>query len=175
MFARKGVLPVAAAVLIAAPALAQPAAAPAPLAAGTPAPSVKLLVNGKPAPLKTLLAGNRNLILLYPAACGGACDATLRSLDKSAIQELDQRGVAVFGATPDAAGDIAKTVERLALAYPIFSDPGGAALQAFHTTTTPRAYLIDHEGAIRAAFQGPLSASGVLAAVKALKKRPHER
>lgn len=173
MFARKGVLPVA--VLIAAPAVAQPAAAPAPLAAGTAAPAAKLLVNGKPAPLKSLLAGNRNLILLYPPACGGACDATLQSLDKSAVQELDKRGVAVFGATPDAPADIAKTVSRLALTYPVFSDPGGAALQAYHTAKAPRAYLIDHEGVIRAAYSGPLSVSVILSAVKTLKKRPHER
>lgn len=178
MNARKGVLPVAFAVLAAAPSLAQPAAAPAPLAAGTPAPSASLLVNGKPAPLKSFLAGNRNLILLYPAACGGACDSTLQAIDKSLVRELDKRGVAVFGASPDAPGDIAKTVSRLGLIYPVFSDPQGAALQAFHTTTAPRAYLLDHEGVIRAVFgpgQTPLSAPGILAATRTLKKRPHER
>ena len=178
MYARKGVLPVAFAVLVAAPALAQPAAAPAPLAPGTAAPAVWLLVNGKRAPLKAFLAGNRNLILLYPAACGGACDSALQTIDKSLIQQLDKRGVAVFGATPDAPGDIAKTAGRLGLTYPVFSDPQGAALKAFHTANAPRAYLLDHEGVIRAGFgpgQTALSASGILAAVRTLKKRPHER
>lgn len=176
MNARKGVLPIAFALLAGAPSLAQNAAAPTPLAPGTAAPTVvSLLVNGSPAPLKSMLAGNRNLILLYPAACGGSCDSALQAVDKNLVQELDRHGVAVFAVSPDKPADIAKTVQRLSLPYAAFSDPQGAALQAFHVAGAPQAYLVDHEGVVRAVFgpgATPLSASGVLAAVKTLKRRP---
>lgn len=172
MNTRKGVLPVAFALLAAAPALAQNAAAPAPLAPGTAAPSVSLLVNGRAAPLKTLLAGNRDLLLLYPAACGGACDAALQTIDKSLIRQLDQKGVAVFAASPDAPADVAKTAQRLALPYAVFSDPQGAALRAFHVAGSPRAFLLDSDGVIRAVFGPGISGSSILAATKTLKRRP---
>lgn len=174
MNARKGVLPIAFALLATAPSLAQNAAAPAPLTPGTAAPAVSFLVNGNPAPLKSLLAGNRNLVVLYPAACGGSCDAALQAIDKNMIQQLDRHGVAVFAASPDAPADTAKTAQRLALPYAVFSTQG-AALQAFHVAGAPLAYLLDHEGIVRAVFgpgQAPLTTSGVLAAVKNLKKRP---
>src|SRR6185312_2454354 len=163
MNARRGVLQIAFAVM-AGTALAQSAAAPAPLAPGSAAPQASLLFNGKPTPVRAFLAGNRNLFLLYPAACGGACDSALQAVDKSMLQELTKQGVEVFAATPDAPADIAKTVSRLSLPYPVFSDPQGAALQAYHVAGAPRAYLLDNDGTVRAAFgagQTPLTASGI--------------
>ncbi|HXS99384.1 MAG TPA: hypothetical protein VN915_01800, partial [Elusimicrobiota bacterium] len=79
------IMPIAVVLLAGVPAIAQNAAAPAPLAPGSTAPSASLLFHGRLAPLSSFLAGNRNLVLLVPAACGGSCDAALQAIDKGLL------------------------------------------------------------------------------------------
>jgi peroxiredoxin Q/BCP len=148
-----------------------PNAGSAPLAAGTPAPNAPILVNGKKVAFQHLLAGNRNLILFYPAACT-SCDGQLQAVDKGTIQELDKMGFATFAVSPDLPADQAKTVKRLSLPYVVVSDPDGAAAKAFHVSGSA-AFLIETDGTIRFSAdldRGPLRGSDLIAAARALKR-----
>ena len=146
-------------------------AASAPLAVGSAAPSVSLLINGKKMSLKSLLAGNRNLVLFYPGSCS-SCDTQLQAIDKGVIQALGRMGFAAFAVSPDLPSDQAKTVARLALPYTVLSDPNGAAAQAFHVAGSA-AFLIDADGTVRFVSnldQTPLKGPDLIAAAKALKR-----
>jgi peroxiredoxin len=138
--------------LAAAPVRAQ---APAPLASGTAVPSVSLVFNGKTMQLKHLLAGNRTALVFLPAACT-TCDSSLSAIDKPTLVSLGKLGFAVFAVSPDSSADQAATVSRLSLAYPLASDPGGAAASAFHVSG-PALFLIDRDGRVR--YYSDLSAT----------------
>ena len=148
-------------------------AARAPLALGSAAPNVSLLINGKKTPLKILLAGNRNLVLFYPRECT-SCDTELQAVDKGVIKELDRMGVAVFAVSPDAAADQAATAKRLSLPYVLVSDPDGKAARAFHAAGSA-AFMIDTDGTVSYVSnldQTPLRGSDLIAAAKKFKQLP---
>jgi peroxiredoxin Q/BCP len=154
-----------------APIRAQNPAASAPLTVGTPAPAASLLINGKMMTLKSLLAGNRTLVLFYRRACT-SCDAQLQAIDKNVIQTIGRIGFAVFAVSPDLPADQVKTVGRLSLPYTVLSDPNGAAARAFHVAGSA-AFLIDVDGTVRFVSdldQAQLSGADMIAAAKSLKR-----
>jgi peroxiredoxin len=160
----------------AAPAARAGAPRPAPLAVGSGAPSVSLLLRGKMMLLQHLLAGNRNLILFFPKKCT-SCDTELQVLDKKAITELDREGVAVFAVSPDEPQDQADTANRLSLPYVMAGDPGGKAARAFHVEGTVAIFLLDNDGIVRYVAdlgQSPVTGSDLLAAAKKTR-RPSKR
>ena len=121
--------------------------------------------------LKSLLAGNRNLVLFYPGACM-SCDAQLQAIDKGVLQTLGKMGFAAFAVSPDLPADQAKTVGRLSLPYIVLSDPSGAAAKAFHVPGSA-AFLIDVDGTVRfvsSLDHASLSGSQLIAAAQALKR-----
>jgi peroxiredoxin len=122
-------------------------------------------------PLKSLLAGNRTLVVFYPGACT-SCDSQLQAIDKGTLQALGRLGFAAFAVSPDLPADQAKTVGRLALSYTVLSDPGGAAARAFHAAGSA-AFLIDIDGTVRFVSnldRAPLAGADLLAAAKALRR-----
>jgi peroxiredoxin len=146
------------------------------LALGTAAPNVSLLLNGRMMGLKSLLAGNRTLVLFYRGACT-SCDTQLQAIDKGVIQALGRMGFATFAVSPDLPADQAKTVARLSLPYTVLSDPNGAAARAFHVSGSA-AFLIDRDGSVRFVSeldQAPLSGAEMIEAAKALKRSSKDK
>ncbi len=130
-----------------------------------------MLIHGKMKPLKSLLGGNRTLVVFYPGACT-SCDSQLQAIDKGTLQTLGRMGFAAFAVSPDLPEDQAKTVGRLALSYTVLSDPGGAAARAFHAGGSA-AYLIDADGTVRFVSdldRAPLAGADLIAAARAVKR-----
>jgi peroxiredoxin len=145
--------------------------ASAPLPLGSPAPAVSLLINGRLMSLKSLLAGNRTLVLFYRGACT-SCDSQLQAIDKGVIQALGRMGFAAFAVSPDLPAEQAQTVGRLSLPYTVLSDPNGAAARAFHVPGSA-AFLIDRDGTIQFASDldsSALTGAQMIDAARALKR-----
>ncbi len=59
----------------------------------------------------------------------------------------------------DAQADVLPFVQRYGLTFPVWLDPGNAALKAFRNGSLPNSYVIDRDGTVRYAWTGPINRS----------------
>jgi cytochrome c biogenesis protein CcmG, thiol:disulfide interchange protein DsbE len=57
----------------------------------------------------------------------------------------------------DPASEVSTFIKKYGLSFPIWLDPDGKALDAFHNQALPSSYVIDKTGAVRLAWSGAIS------------------
>ena len=129
------------------------------------------LVPGDPAPDFTLpdaegnqvslsgLRGHRVIVYFYPAAMTPGC--TKEACDfRDNLSDLDGRGIAVLGISPDQPSKLARFRDKEGLTFPLLSDPGHAVLQAYGAYGEKKLYGKTTVGVIRSTFV--IDANGVI-------------
>lgn len=127
-----------------------------PVAVSRPAPDLALAdLAGQP----VSLAGYRGQVVLVNnwATWCPPCRAEMPTLEAyfQAHQGEDFTLVAIDSGEP--AVEVARFVDEMALSFPIWLDPKGAALEAFNNMSLPSSYVIDRNGTIRLAWTGAIS------------------
>lgn len=102
-----------------------------PILIGAHAPTVSLhALDGQSKPLASALGGKPTVVVFYRGSWCPFCNQQLSQLN--GIQDsLAALGYQVVAITPDGAGEITKTMDKHALKYAIYSDPGFEAIRAF--------------------------------------------
>ncbi len=133
------ILALAAALLLAGPALAQTPAAPltaSALAVGSVAPAFKGHdAAGRPVELRQLLKKGPVLLYFYRGQWCPYCNKQLSQLQDS-LQMLTSRGAQVVVITPELQANIDKTVAKTKLSIPIVHDQDFAIMKAYKTAFT---------------------------------------
>ena len=133
------ILLLAAAGLLAGPALAQTPAAPltaAALAVGTVAPAFKGQdAAGRPVELRQLLKKGPVVLYFYRGQWCPYCNKQLSQLQDS-LQTLTSQGAQVVVITPELQTNIDKTVAKTKAAFPIVHDQDFAIMKAYKTAFT---------------------------------------
>ena len=129
----------AAALLLAGPALAQTPAAPltaSALAVGTVAPAFKSQdAAGRPVELRQLLKKGPVVLYFYRGQWCPYCNKQLSQLQDS-LQTLTSQGAQVVVITPELQTNIDKTVAKTKLSIPIVHDQDFALMKAYKTAFT---------------------------------------
>jgi peroxiredoxin len=93
-----------------------------PLLIGTVAPDAQLrTMDGKPATLKTVLAGKPGVVIFYRGGWCPYCNAHLQEI-KGVQKELNQMGYTTVAISPDRPEELAKTAKKHDLPYTLLSD-----------------------------------------------------
>jgi peroxiredoxin len=144
------------------------------LAAGTPAPEFKLSREDGSAFSNADLNGQVSVFVFYPFAFSPVCTDQLQ-LYESALAELGERGVTLYGVSCDSSWAQKAFREKLGVAIEQLSDfePKGATCAAFgvlHAGGFPERALValDGDGVVRWSFQA--ASPGELPALKLLRE-----
>jgi len=121
------------------------------LAPGDPAPGFTLPdADGHPVSLSSY-RGQRVIVYFYPAAMTPGC--TKEACDfRDSLAQLNGKGIAVLGISPDQPAKLAKFRDREALTFPLLSDPEHAALEAYGAYGPKTLYGKTTVGVIRSTF-----------------------
>ena len=121
------------------------------LAPGDPAPEFTLLdADGKEVSLSSF-RGQRVIVYFYPAAMTPGC--TKQACDfRDSLASLNSAGITVLGVSPDQPAKLAKFREKEGLTFPLLSDPGHAALEAYGAWGEKKLYGKVTVGVIRSTF-----------------------
>jgi thioredoxin-dependent peroxiredoxin len=121
------------------------------LAPGDPAPDFTLPdADGQPVSLSSL-RGQRVIVYFYPAAMTPGC--TKEACDfRDNLAELNGRGIAVLGISPDQPAKLARFRDKEGLTFPLLSDPDRAVLQAYGAYGEKMLYGKKTVGVIRSTF-----------------------
>jgi thioredoxin-dependent peroxiredoxin len=121
------------------------------LAPGDPAPDFTLSdADGHPVTLSSF-RGQRVIVYFYPAAMTPGC--TKEACDfRDNLAELNGQGIAVLGISPDQPATLAKFRDKEGLTFPLLSDPGHAALEAYGAYGEKMLYGKTTVGVIRSTF-----------------------
>jgi len=84
----------------------------------------------KPVALKEMAASGYTLVYFYPKADTSGCTAQACSL-RDAYEELQQRGVRIYGVSTDTVGSQLKFQEKYHLPFELLADPEGKVVDAF--------------------------------------------
>jgi peroxiredoxin len=132
-------------------ALGAPAGADA-LRPGAVAPDFTLpaAVDGRPVPLKDLLARSRAVAVIFIATkcpVSNAYNGRMAALAK----EYAAKGIAVVGVNSNAtepASEVVEHAKKNGLDFPILKDPGNKVADAWGATRTPEVFLLDPKGVV---------------------------
>src|SRR5882724_2326682 len=121
------------------------------LAPGDPAPEFTLLdADGKEVSLSSF-RGQRVIVYFYPAAMTPGC--TKEACDfRDSLASLNSAGITVLGISPDKPAKLAKFRDKAGLTFPLLSDPGHAALEAYGAWGEKKLYGKVTVGVIRSTF-----------------------
>ena len=121
------------------------------LAPGDPAPEFTLPdADGQPVSLSSY-RGQRVIVYFYPAAMTPGC--TKEACDfRDSLAQLNGKGIAVVGISPDRTAKLAKFRDQEALTFPLLSDPDHAVLEAYAAYGEKKLYGKTTVGVIRSTF-----------------------
>ena len=121
------------------------------LAPGDPAPDFTLPdADGQPVALSSF-RGQRVIVYFYPAAMTPGC--TKQACDfRDSLAQLNGKGIAVVGISPDRPAKLAKFRDQEALTFPLLSDPDHAVLEAYGAYGEKMLYGKRTVGVIRSTF-----------------------
>jgi thioredoxin-dependent peroxiredoxin len=121
------------------------------LAPGDQAPEFTLLdADGKEVSLSSF-RGQRVIVYFYPAAMTPGC--TKQACDfRDSLASLNSAGITVLGISPDKPAKLAKFRDSEGLTFPLLSDPGHAALEAYGAWGEKKLYGKVTVGVIRSTF-----------------------
>jgi thiol-disulfide isomerase/thioredoxin len=85
------------------------------------------------------------------------CRAEMPVLD-AYHQEHANQGFSIIAVDAgEAAADVRRFAESMALSFPVWLDPGMDAIRVFRNTSLPSSYVIDREGQVVLAWSGAIS------------------
>ena len=111
------------------------------------------------------------VLAFYPGNHTPMCDRQLREM-KDEIARYRAAGLACFGVNPASADEHREYAASLGLPFPLLSDPGLAAAQAWRAASplgdqvTRTVYRVDQDGVIRFAARGMPNADIILEALE---------
>jgi len=93
------------------------------------------------------------------------CNEELPALAQ-AWREVRGRCQEIVGVTEESApDDVAATVKRFAIPYPVLLDKRGEVARTFGVTEFPRTYIVDPDGRVRKVFRGAVQRARLLEAM----------
>lgn len=85
------------------------------------------------------------------------CQTEMPELQSYYEKHASQGFVVVGIESGEPASEVADFASTYELSFPIWLDPHGAALDAFHNWDLPSSYLIDREGMVQLSWTGPVN------------------
>ncbi len=132
---------------------------PSPPRVGDPAPEFQALsLDGERTVALADYAGQTILVNLWATWCA-PCRFETPYL-QSVYEENQERGLMIVGVSVDspfALDQVNDFLEEMGVTYDILLDPGSVSTDAFLPFGYPASYLIDREGVIRFAREGPIA------------------
>jgi peroxiredoxin len=120
------------------------------------APKIALAdLNGQP----TSLAAYRGKVVLVNnwATWCPPCKAEMPDLEAFYEAHQSQHFELIGIEAGDPTSEVSTFVKQYGLSFPIWLDPDGKALDAFHNQALPSSYVIDKNGTVRLAWSGAIS------------------
>lgn len=114
----------------AAPAKVAPAASPAGVKEGDPAPAFSLAATGGRTVSLAAMKGKPFVLYFYPKADTPGCTTEACAFNE-ALTQFKGLGIDVIGVSPDKMPAIEKFAEKYGLTFPLASDPDNATAQAY--------------------------------------------
>ena len=131
-----------------------------PQAVDFPAPALKLSdLEGKEVSLSDYL-GRVVLVNNWATWCP-PCEAEMPTLEAYYQDHRAQGFVLVGIEAGELAPEVSQFVEKYALTFPIWLDPGNEALERFHNSALPSSYLVGKDGNVILGWTGPISRDGL--------------
>ena len=85
------------------------------------------------------------------------CEAEMPELQAYSAAHAKDGFVIVAIESGEPAKTVTDFVQRLGLTFPVWLDPQGAALEAFHNWDLPSTYLLDRDGIVRLSWTGQIN------------------
>lgn len=95
--------------------------------------------------------GKRLFVFFYPKASTSGCTVQAKAV-RDALPELEKRGVAVVGISPDAQKQQKKFDDRHSLGFPLLCDTGHQIAEAYGVWGEKKMYGKTYMGIVRSSF-----------------------